>query len=91
MAQVGGEVSNVVAFMNTIPPGEANPDIVAELEALLKEAKSGSLRAIAYATFSEGDYTGTGWVGSDGTRHPLSSCIAMLQHRYSECLLRGSE
>ena len=79
----------VVAFKNSIPPGEANPDMVAVVEDLLDRAKSGELRGLAYATFASGDITGTGWEGSDGSRHPLSSAIAMLQHRYTQALLGG--
>lgn len=79
----------VVAFKNSIPPGEANPDMVAVIEDLLDRAKSGELRGLAYATFASGDITGTGWEGSDGSRHPLSSAIAMLQHRYTQALLGG--
>lgn len=81
----------VVAFKNSILPGEANPDMVATIERLLEQAKSGELRGFAYATFAIGDITGTGWEGSDGSRHPISSAIAMLQHRYTEALLAGDE
>lgn len=42
---------NVVAFGHTIPPGEPNPDIVADLERLLAQAKNGELRGFAYAVF----------------------------------------
>lgn len=80
---------SVVAFKNSIPPGQPNPDMVAEVERLLERAKSGELRGLAYATFATGDITGTGWVGSDGSRHPLSSAIAMLSHRYAAALLGG--
>lgn len=29
---------------------------------------------------------GTGWDGADGTRHPLSSAILILHHRYADAL-----
>lgn len=38
-------MSNVLAFKDVVPPGEADPDIVTELEELLERAKSGDLRA----------------------------------------------
>lgn len=79
----------VVAFKNSIPPGEANPEMVEALEDLLSRAKSGELRGFAYATVSGGDFHGSGWEGSDGSRHPLSSAIMMLQFRYAEALLGG--
>ena len=79
----------VIAFKGGTIPGEANDWIVEELESLLEKAKSGELRALAYATFSAGDFTGTGWVGSEGTRHPLSSAIMMLNSRYGEALREG--
>ena len=77
----------IVAFKNSIPPGEANPDMVEVIEGLLDRAKSGELRGFAYATYSVGEFTGTGWEGSDGSRHPMSSAIQMLQHRYTQALM----
>lgn len=32
----------------------------------------------------------TGWAGSDGSRHPLSSAIMVLQNRYTAALLEDS-
>jgi len=80
-------MNKVVAFKDSIPPGEANPDLVATLESLLARAKSGELRGLAYATFATGNVTGTGWEGSDGSRHPISSAIMMLHHRYAAALM----
>lgn len=82
-------MSKIVAFKDSIPPGEVNEDMVATLESLLARAKSGDLRGFAYATFSIGDITGTGWEGSDGSRHPLSSAISILQQRYTRALMEG--
>jgi hypothetical protein len=83
-------VSNVVPIFNTVPPGEVNEDIVEELERLLAEAKDGTLRGFAYCTTSQGDLTGTGWVGSDGSRHPLSSGILLLSSRYAQAMREGA-
>ena len=80
-------MSNVLAFRDSIPPGQPNQDLIDTLERLLAEAKSGDLRALAIATVREGNITGTGWDGSDGTRHPLSSAIMMLHSRYASALM----
>jgi hypothetical protein len=78
---------NVVAFGNSIPPGDVNEDLVETLQGLLDRAKSGDLRALAYATVSLQGFKGTGWDGSDGTRDPLASAIMMLHGRYAQALL----
>ena len=74
-------MSKVVAFQGNIIPGEANPDIVDELERLLDEARSGELQAIAYCTVS-GDAKGTGWPGNAGKSDALGVAVAMLSWRY---------
>lgn len=79
-------MSNVVAFKNSVPPGEPHPDLVETLEGLLARAKGGDLRGLAYCTVALDGAIGTGWDGADGTRHPLSSAILILQHRYAEAL-----
>ena len=84
-------MSVVVAFKNTVIIGDPNPDLVETLERLLDSAKSGELRGIAYAGCKVGDATVTGWDGSDGTRHPLSTAIAILQSRYARALYEVSE
>lgn len=75
-------MSNVVAFQDCIPPGEANPEIVADLERLLSEAKAGDLIGLAYCTIRD-DSKGTGWNGNAGTRDAMGMAIAMLFHRYT--------
>lgn len=75
-----------------IPTGtEPVADLVATLEFLLAEAKSGNLRAIAYATVrgAKCDETGTGWSGGHGTRMPLAGSVLMLHDRYAEALRSG--
>lgn len=79
-------MSKIVAFAGNIVPGEANPDIVADVERLLIEARSGELTAIAYCTV-RGDSKGTGWAGNAGTRDAIGAAILMLQHRYAAGLL----
>jgi hypothetical protein len=82
---------SVVPFGDSILPGEANPALVAELERLLSEARSGDLRAIAYGSVRAGNVLGTGWVGSDGTRNPVATVILMLHSRYASALLSNGD
>lgn len=78
-------------------PGEADPEIVATLERLLEDARSGALVGFAYATVRNESGAvnnwalGTGWDGSsaDGLRYRLGSAIHMLDHRYCEGMLNG--
>lgn len=84
-------MTTVVAFRDTVLVGEPNPEIVETLERLLEEAMSGELRGIAYAACKVGDVTATGWNGSDGSRHPLSTAIAVLNSRYSRALYEVDE
>ena len=74
---------SVVPFGNSILPGEPNLELVETLQFLLDDAKSGRLRAIAYAVVREGNHLATGWDGSDGTRNALGMTIMLLQHRYA--------
>lgn len=84
-------MSNVIKLGSDILPGEPSPDIIETVERLLEMAKSGHIRAIAYATIRESDVVGTGWDGTAGTRYSLGSAIMMLHSRYAEGLLRGAE
>ena len=81
-------MSQIIAFKGGSIPGVADPDIVAELERLLEEAKSGDLQAIAYCTVRD-DEKGTGWVGMAGTRDSIAASIAILQFRYCAQMLEG--
>lgn len=84
-------MSNVVRFGKTVLPGEANDDLVATLEWLLADAKSGCLRGLAYATVRENNVIGSGWDGSDGTRYPLAAAISILSVRYPTALQDGKD
>lgn len=68
-------------------PNEADPEIVAKLEELLELAKSGELRAIAYATVRPNNMLGTGWIGTAGTRYPVAGAVGMLHTRYFGALI----
>jgi hypothetical protein len=84
-------MSNVIKLGQDVLPGEPSADLIETVERLLEMAKSGHLRAIAYATVRENDVIGTGWDGVAGTRYSMGSAIMMLQGRYSEALLQSRE
>lgn len=71
----------------TALPGQPDEALVALLERLLEDARSGDLRAIAYATVRAGGAVGTGWDGGRGTRDPLSTAISILGVRYPLAVL----
>lgn len=83
-------MSEVIPLRGERLPGQPAGNVVEDLEALLADAKAGRLIGFAYAAVKVSDVTVTGWSGAAGTRHPLCSAIAMLQHRYAEALLQGS-
>lgn len=70
-------------------PDKPYEGVVATLERLLADAKSGNLRAIAYAVVRAQGVQATGWDGAAGTRHPMSGAIMILHHRYAEALHAG--
>jgi hypothetical protein len=84
-------MTNIVKFGKTVLPGEANEELVATIEQLLSDAKSGSLRALAYVTVRENNVIGSGWDGSDGTRYPLAAAISILSVRYAMALQDGKD
>jgi hypothetical protein len=82
----------IVALKGVILPGEANDELVLVLEKLLAQARSGHLRGLAYATHFDSGATGTGWVESDDSLHPVAAAIMTLNHRYGAMMTeRGSE
>lgn len=84
-------MSNVVRLGNETLPGEPDEGIIATLEALLVDARSGDLRAFAYATVRQNNAVGTGWDGTAGTRYTLGAVIGMLDTRYHSELLQGGK
>lgn len=72
------------------------PDLVAELEKLLESAKSGKMRACAWAVvYTDGlapdGEVATGWARSGGTNFALSAAIARLTHRWDRHEHRSEE
>lgn len=81
-------MSDVVKLqvVQTVP--EPDGEIIAVIEDLLARAKSGDLQAIAYCTVSDDGVVGTGWAGTDGTRHPLGMAVSILSVRYPTAVMR---
>ena len=63
-------------------PGEPVADVVADLEMLLAQAKTGNIRAVAYSAVKAGGSASTGWAGDGGTIHDLGAGIGYLFHRF---------
>lgn len=71
--------------------GEPDTDIIDKLERLLERAKSGDIRAFAYAVVQRQNVLATGWEGTAGTRCTLASSVGILNARYLEGLMEGSK
>ena len=80
-------MSNIIKLGANVLPGEPDTDLIETLERLLEDAKSGNIRALAYATVCESEVLGSGWTGVAGTRYHLGSSVLMLQSRYASSLL----
>lgn len=78
---------NVVPFGTQAQPGEPVPDVLATLEELLRRARTGDIRALAYATVTEGRVLGSGWTGVAGTRNDLVASVTLLSHRLTTSVL----
>lgn len=65
-------------------PAATEPDaeLIATIEGLLEDAKSGALQALAYCTVRMDGEIGTGWDGAGGTRYALGMAVSILSVRY---------
>ena len=76
-------MNNVISL---VPPklSQPDPDLIADLERLLKEAKSGDLEGLAWAAV----YSGYFLVDWDGTSSclTLNGAIGMLAHDFAEAI-----
>lgn len=72
---------------------EPVPEIVANLERLLEEAKAGTLRSFSYAVVRTGGVIGTGWQLDQKAPDSLSlaASIGHLNHRYFAMLTETSK
>lgn len=78
-----------IVVLSTIPTVEnkiSDQEVVSIIEELLEEAKSGELRAIAFATVRSDLAFSTGFVGTAKTNHSLGAATAVLFHRYTAAL-----
>lgn len=60
---------------------EPDAEVIAKIEEWLKDARSGHLRAIGYATIDRDRAICTGWVGH-GDHHDMTAGVNLLQFRY---------
>lgn len=72
-------------------PSEPDENVIAVLEELLERAKTGEIRAMAYAYLLPEHALGTGWVGADqaGGGIALGFAVSALQHEYYAGLKNG--
>ena len=84
-------MSNVVGLRGDVTPGTQVTDVVAELETLLMQAKSGEIRGLAFCVTKVNSRIVTGWAGEGGTMPELLSGIGMLQHRFCAIWLGGEK
>ncbi len=82
----------VVGLRGAVPPGEPVQCVVEMLEDLLARARTGDLRAIAWANVRRDGTAGTGWAKPEGggagaavsiETHGLGSAILTLGWRYA--------
>lgn len=78
----------VVSLHGNTIEGEPDPEVIAQLEQLLAEAKAGTLTGIAFATTHSNRNVGKGWSGLPGTRFQLGGAIGMMQAGFNLMLLR---
>lgn len=82
-------MSNIHKLEGVALHGEPDEELIRSLEELLAAAKTGDIRALAYAVVLTNDVRGTGWDGVAGTATTLHSAIAMLMHRFTDQQLNG--
>lgn len=71
------------------PAAEPPPaELIGTLETLLAAARTGHLRALAYATVREGGLCGVGWEGAPGTKFPLGAAVSILAARYPDWMIQ---
>lgn len=66
-------------------------DVDAAIEGLLAKAKSGELKAIAWAEYGPDDQIRTGWQGPGGRMFWLGVAVRMLQARFDDMLQEGRD
>jgi len=84
-------MTNVLSLRGATAPMEPVPNVVAELEKRLEQARSGHLRAFAMACVTTGNISETGWEKAEGgtgaageINHALGSGILSLSWRFAQ-------
>ena len=80
--------NRVAALFGGPAPADPVPDIVSLCERMLERAKTGELRALAFATVTRdaGGRIGSGWERADGERFNLAAAVMALHVRVSNDL-----
>lgn len=60
---------------------EPDAELIAKLEQLLTDARSGHLRVMSYVLIDRDRAIGTGWVGR-GDHHDMTAGVSLLAYRY---------
>ena len=87
-------MADVVDFTgrSTTPPGEAVPEVVTMLEAMLAAARDGKILAVAVATVETGGFINSGYAwGKDPIAGQILGSVAMMQHKVITHMADGSE
>lgn len=77
-------VNNVKSFKGATPLGQPDPNVVAKLEELLDEAKSGMLRGILFGVTRGNNTLHQGWVHAEGEGHRMSTSLIRLNAMWAE-------
>lgn len=86
---------NIVALRSGLALAQPSEDVIECLERLLEKARSGEIRAIAYATVVDPTGSGnpanvslsTGWDSAYEMKFMTAAAIGLLGHRYNDDLL----
>ena len=71
----------VVALRGGMVPGAPQPELVAQLERLLVEARAGTLQWMAWAAVLHDDSTEAHWAG-DCRASIAAGCVGWMHHKF---------
>lgn len=80
-------MTNVIGLRGAVPQGEPCEDVVLMLEELLKRARGGEIRGIAFAYALPEGIGGSSWSVSTESRNTVAAAILMLNTRYANQML----
>lgn len=88
------EVFTLPNVSNPGAPLDAQPveTLIEDLEAILVEARAGTIRAMAAAVVRQGGVIGSFWVRPPGAEHghDLAAAVNYLNHRYCASMMDSS-